>query len=232
MLKYEKVALDISNMIIEKGLKAGDKLPSISELMEMYDVSKSTIVKVLALLEEEAVIYQARGSGIYVRNKKRDGYISLFTTQGFSTDLSNHNITSKVIEFKECLATDDVKMQLKLEDNSTVYKVKRLRYLDGKTLCIETSYFNKEIVLFLNKELVEGSIFNYLKDNLKVKIGFSDIYSYVTKLNEKDASLLELEKGDPCYHVEQIFYTSTGIPFDYSHLKFNYLNSQFYTPGR
>ena len=67
MLKYEHIA-QLNAFIHHSNFKPGDKLPSVTQLKERYQVSKSTIIKALGLLEQDGLIYQAQGSGIYVRN--------------------------------------------------------------------------------------------------------------------------------------------------------------------
>lgn len=231
MLKYELIAERIEELIENGQYEAGDKLPSVEILRSEFNVSKSTIINALKSLEKEGLIYQARGSGIYVRNPKRDGYLNLFTADGFSDDLKGHDVTSKVLKIAEIKPEEHIKTQLKLQDNETVYYVERIRYVDGKVFCIETSYFSKNVVLYMNEEIANGSIFDYVENNLKVKVGFTDIYFKIDKLSASDAEHLQLNEGDPSLEYEQIFYTSTGIPFDYSKIIFHYENSRFYIPS-
>ncbi|MBM6630193.1 GntR family transcriptional regulator [Mammaliicoccus vitulinus] len=231
MLKYELIAERIEALIENGQYEAGDKLPSVEILRAEFNVSKSTIINALKNLEKEGLIYQARGSGIYVRNPKRDGFLNLFTADGFSDDLKGHEVTSKVLKVTEMKPEDYIKNQLKLKDNESVYYVERIRYVDSKVFCIETSYFSKNVVLYMNEEIANGSIFDYIENNLKVKVGFTDIYFKIEKLSQENAQHLELKEGDPSLEYEQIFYTSTGIPFDYSKIIFHYENSQFYIPS-
>lgn len=231
MLKYELIAERIEVLIENGQYEAGDKLPSVEILRAEFNVSKSTIINALKNLEKEGLIYQARGSGIYVRNPKRDGFLNLFTADGFSDDLKGHEVTSKVLKVTEMKPEEYIKNQLKLKDNESVYYVERIRYVDSKLFCIETSYFSKNVVLYMNEEIANGSIFDYIENNLKVKVGFTDIYFKIEKLSQENAQHLELKEGDPSLEYEQIFYTSTGIPFDYSKIIFHYENSQFYIPS-
>lgn len=227
MLKYERIANDIEQFINEGHYLAGDKLPSVEELKIKYDVSKSTIIKALAMLEKEGTIFQARGSGIYVRNKRIDGYINLLKTKGFSDNLHGHNVSSIVIDFEELVPNDYIRSHLKLNKDDSAYYVKRLRFLDKQLLCIETSYFNQNVVSKLDRDVSEGSIFDYIQSKLKVNIGFSDIYFYVDFLTQDESQLLELNEGDPCMRHELIFHTNKGTPFDYSNIVYHYQNAKF-----
>lgn len=232
MLKYEKIAHQLNQYIVEGHFQAGDKLPNVESLRVKYNVSKSTIIKALEVLEKKGFIYQARGSGIFVRNKKRDGYINLFTTGGFSDEIMGLNVTNKVLRLDEVIPPKSVREKLKLDKDIPVYALERIIYVDEQIFCYEKSYFNQDVVLFLNESIAKGSIFSYLEQKLKVNIGFSDIYFTVDKLDNKEAEILTLNDGDPCLRYEQVFYTTTGIPFDCSHLLYHYKNAHVYIPSQ
>lgn len=53
MLKYEHIAKQLNAFIHQSNFKPGDKLPSVTQLKERYQVSKSTIIKALGLLEQD-----------------------------------------------------------------------------------------------------------------------------------------------------------------------------------
>ncbi|PTH35214.1 GntR family transcriptional regulator [Staphylococcus arlettae] len=231
MLKYEMIAQEINEYIEKEHYEAGDKLPNVEKFKEIYGVSKSTVIKALENLEKKGIIFQTRGSGIYVRNKKKDGYVNLFSASGFHDEIVGRQLTYEVKKVAEVTPSKHVQKQLKLEADEPIYKVERVIYVDNKTFCTELSYFNKSVVLYLNEGIAESSIFEYLEQHLKVKIGFSDIYFKVDKLTENEAPKLSLQAGEPCLRYEQLFYTTTGVPFDYSQLVYHYENALFYIPA-
>lgn len=231
MLKYERIAQEITNAISNDEYKVGDKLPSVEQLKSQYQVSKSTIIKALGMLQKDGMIYQTQGSGIYVRNKNKSGYINLLKTKGFSDNLQGHQVTSKVLTFKSITPNDEVREHLRLTDEDTnVYYVERIRYLDHNPLCIETSYFNQSLVTHLDLASAERSIFDYLQSQLKINIGFSDIYFYIDFLSEQEAQHLNLNQNDPCMRHDLTFYTTKGIPFDYSNIVYHYKYANFFIP--
>lgn len=228
MLKYQQIAIEIEKYIEENALQQGDKLPVLETLMAKFEVSKSTITKSLDLLEKKGVVFQVRGSGIFVRRHKRKGYISLLSNQGFKADLEDFKVTSKIIELEVRTPTQEVADNLNIDLTDDVYYVKRVRYINGQTLCVEESYYNKSIVTYLNKEIVAESIFHYIQEGLGLKVGFSDIYLHVDQLNEEEAMYLGLQKGLPKLYVETIFHLTNGQPFDFSKVTYNYEQSQFF----
>lgn len=228
MLKYQQIAAEIEKYIEDHALQQGDKLPVLETLMAQFEVSKSTITKSLDLLERKGVVFQVRGSGIFVRRHKRKGYISLLSNQGFKKDLEDYKITSKVIELEVRTPTQEAAHNLNIGLDEEVYYVKRVRYIQEQTLCLEESYYNKSIVTYLNNEIVTESIFNYIKEGLGLKVGFSDVYLHVDKLNEEEAEYLGLQNGDPKLLVETVFHLTNGQPFNFSKVTYNYQQSQFF----
>ncbi|WP_214740628.1 GntR family transcriptional regulator [Exiguobacterium sp. s48] len=227
MLKYQQIANEIEQYINEQQLKQGDKLPVLEQMMSQYAVSKSTITKALELLERKGVIFQLRGSGIFVRRHNRPGYMSLFSTQGFKSSLGDRVLTSDVIDVSVLKPDALVAENLGIGVSDEVYRVERVRYVDGEVLCHEESYYVKAIVPYLNREIVADSIFDYVQSALGVTIGFSDMYLQVDRLSEVEAGNLGLQENDPTLRIETIFHLTNGKPFDYSRITYHYAHSQF-----
>lgn len=228
MLKYQEVADRIELAIKNKKLSQGTRLPSLNELITKYTVSKTTLIKALTTLEDKGVIYQVQGSGIFVRRQKRDGYIALMTNMGFTRDLENNQLSTKVIDLKIETPSAEVARELNCAPGEEVYFIKRIRYVDNNVLCIEQSYYRKKIVPYLNKEIISESIFNYLTEVLKLKIGFSDKYLRTDILKEAEANLLELPQKSPGLYIDELFYTASGEPFDLSQTIYNYKHANFF----
>ncbi|WP_332695587.1 GntR family transcriptional regulator [Halalkalibacter lacteus] len=228
MLKYQQIAIEIEKYIEENELQQGDKLPVLETFMAQFEVSKSTITKSLDLLERKGVVFQVRGSGIFVRRHRRKGYISLLSNQGFKKDLDDFNVTSEVIELEVRKPTEEAAVNLNIEQSDDVYYVKRIRNINGQTLCLEESFYNKSIITYLNNEIVSESIFHYIREGLGLKVGFSDMYLQVDQLNAEEAKYLQLEPGLPKLCVESIFHLTNGQPFDFSKVTYNYQQSQFF----
>ncbi|MRX73973.1 UTRA domain-containing protein [Bacillus lacus] len=228
MLKYQQIAIEIEKYIEEQELQQGDKLPVLEHFMAHFKVSKSTITKSLELLERKGVVYQVRGSGIFVRRHKRKGYISLLSNQGFKRELEDAQISSKPLQLEVRKPSKEAALNLNLHEDEDVYYVKRIRYINGETLCVEESYYNKAIVTYLNKEIVSESIFGYIREGLGLKIGFSDMYMQMDQLDENEAVHLGLKKGEPKLTVETVFHLTNGQPFDFSRVVYNYKQSRFF----
>ena len=66
MVRYQQIHYDIKQDILNKKLKQGQRLPSISVLSKTYQCSKGTVIKALDLLCQQHIIFSKPRSGYYV----------------------------------------------------------------------------------------------------------------------------------------------------------------------
>lgn len=74
--KYEQVKKYLKEFIQQAELKYGDSMPTESELMAMFDVSRHTIRRALSDLINQGWLYTMQGSGTYVADPHADTNIS------------------------------------------------------------------------------------------------------------------------------------------------------------
>ena len=59
-------AQKVKTMIIQSGMKPGDRLPTETELAELFGVSRSTLREAMKFLRAENVVVIRQGSGTFV----------------------------------------------------------------------------------------------------------------------------------------------------------------------
>ena len=67
----------IQNYIEENDLKAGDRLPSQEQLLEMMGVSRTSLREAMKTLEARNVLEVRNGKGVYVGTQKESAFLSL-----------------------------------------------------------------------------------------------------------------------------------------------------------
>ncbi|MGM9985881.1 MAG: GntR family transcriptional regulator [Bacillaceae bacterium] len=221
-VKYKLVVSEMEKEILAGKYNFNSKLPTEEELMKKFNVSRNTIRKAIEVLAEQGYIYQVQGSGIFLREFSKPGCITMRGMKGLTNEFSGDVLTSELLELNLIEANEELAKKMKCEVNTKVYHVIRVRYLNGESFAVEESFFNKDIIPYLNKEICDSSIYKYITDDLKLNIGFADKVIYSEKLTEKEAKLLDLEAGDPTLVVENTVFLNTGAVFDVSREKFNY----------
>ena len=99
--KYQKIALDIAQRIVNKDFQIGDKLHGRSLLSSMYTVSPETIRKAVALLQDMGVLKVNHGSGIVINSVENAyGFIQRFKDID-SVNSLKHDLEKLIMKKKE-----------------------------------------------------------------------------------------------------------------------------------
>lgn len=228
MAKYEVVAKDIISRIKQNEFEKTLKLPTEDEMIEYYQVSRNTVRSALKLLTSQGIIFSRQGSGFYIRQRSNSNSISITGTNGLTYDFPNSTFSNYVISVDLIEADEKLAKKMMCEPGDLIYRCKRLRILDDKKFALEISFYSKKVVPYLCKEIAEQSIYNYLQNDLKLKLGFADKDIYAIKLTKEQSELLDLEPGDPGLVIADTVYLDNGVLFNSSQVIYNYKYARFY----
>ena len=227
-MKYQELASIIKENIKNGKYRETEKLPTEDKLMQQYGVSRYCVRNAINILVELGLVYPVQGSGMFVRESKREGCLSLGSTKGLTAELSDHTVEAKVYHLEIIPADEKIATRMKCKIGTPVYYIIRLRTLDGVPLSVEYTYYNQEIVTKIDEKIASGSLFGYIKNTLGLNIGFADKVLYCNKLPEEAASYLGLPPGDPAIIIEDDAYLSNGQMFNASVVYYNYKIAKFF----
>lgn len=215
-LKYYTLSEDLKRMILDGDIQAGDRLPSENELSRRYSISRHTVRKALAILENEGYIYAEHGKGTFcselIRHSKTSRNIAVVTTY-----LSDY-IFPKVVQGIDSVMTEKgYSIILKNTRNSRKAEARCLEELlqkDIEGLIIEPSkseIFCKHISLYERLEqfgipcVFIQACLEQLKDKPQVKMddckGGYLVTNYLISLGHR--SILGVFKADDTQGVER-----------------------------
>lgn len=217
--KYVFISNDIRNKILTGHYPANQQIPFEKELCQHYEVSKMTVKKALDMLVAEGLIIKRRGSGTFVKDLSPGEMERIAMANQFrgTTALNpDKKVHSEILEFSVVNAEDVVKNKLNLKEDSFVYNIYRLRFMDQQPLVMEKMYMPIDLIPGLRPATIEGSIYEYIEGNLGLKIQSGHRSITVRKATEIEANHLGLAVGDPVAVAEQIAYFDTGVAFEYS----------------
>ncbi|MHC1684066.1 MAG: GntR family transcriptional regulator [Clostridiaceae bacterium] len=224
--KYEVVVKQLEKEIVDGIFGLNSKLPTEEELMKRFDVSRNTIRKAIEILVNEGYVYQVQGSGVFLRDFSKPGCLTMRNMSGLTKSFPNDKLDTKLIELSLIDADEEIAKKMKCSIGTKVYSVKRIRYVNGEAFEIEEAYYNKDIVPYLNEEICTNSIYKYIEEDLKLKIGFADRVISCDKLTDEEAEILNLQKNDPVLVLESTNFLNSGAVFNISKEKYNYKKSK------
>ncbi|MEK0400172.1 GntR family transcriptional regulator [Streptococcus suis] len=217
MSKYKKVYADIKEKIEQNIWQANQEMPTENELMEIYSYSKDTIRKALSLLEMDGYIQkrQGRNSIILDHNLVRKPFVSELKTVSELNRSAHHQVQTELTNLYIVQGQPDVMKELEVDEKTDLYRVSRVRTIDGERLEYEISYFDRRIVPYLSKEVAESSIYQYLEEELGLEISHSRREISFRFATEEEKSLLDLADYDMVVSVTSTTYLADGRPFQY-----------------
>ena len=228
MTKYESIANQIADRINNNEFSETHKIPTEDQLVEEYKVSKNTIRSAIKVLMKAGLIFPVQGSGMFIRETRKYNTVFLSGTRVITKDHPGNHLINKCLSLEIIHADDNLAQIMQCEIGTPIYYIERLRIVDDAPYAIEYTYYNKDIIPYINKEIVESSIYGYIKNDLHISFGFADKYISSRKLTEKESQLLKLEVGDPAIIIEDNVYLSNGTLFNSSNVVYNYKLAHFF----
>lgn len=223
-MKYEVVSDDLKKKIQNGSYAAGDQLPPIDRLCELYDVSKITVKKALDEVEAAGLISRRRGSGSFVKNVTSllGGKPGQFETSGQMAGFKHEHeslgqtVESQVKEFEVVRAPEEVAAMLDIEPDQFCYHIIRVRLAEGKPLTVEYTYMPIDIIPNLRAKTLEESIYDYIEDDLKLKVASAHRIVRAVLPTSDEMEWLDIPANSPMLEVEQVGYLDDGTAFEYS----------------
>lgn len=143
--------------------------------------------KAIEMLTIEGLVLSKQGNGTKVLNSsfwdKEDSRFRLNNYNGLSHDMKDDSrkLTSKIIEFTVEFPDVEIAERLQVEQSAPVYKIIRLRLLDGKPYALEHTYMACDLVPGLDDSILLASVYDYLWNTLHLK--FAGSYRHITAEN-------------------------------------------------
>lgn len=218
-LQVEKI---IRERIEQGEFETGDPLPTEQELMESFDVSRTTVRQALKRLAEDNTIIKVQGKGTYVSQPKiQQELVSLrtisevLTGAGFVPEVRVAGVEMNPV------VPPHVLIQLQLNPGDPVIRVKRQHFVEGEPIAYAVIYLSGRFNWrFSARELTHTSVYSWLEEQTDVQIdtGYQVIKAKAAAPDVADA--LGLPDGTPVLHVENTSTSASGVPIEHTEFYF------------
>ncbi|GAA3630880.1 trehalose operon repressor [Lactobacillus hamsteri] len=193
--KSDIIAQDIAAKIQHHQFKAGEFLPSESQLTTLYGSSRETVRKALNQLTALGLIQKIRGKGSIVLNLEKYSFpisgISSFAE--LNKSLGMHAQT-KVITLKKMADMPELfKEKFPEQKKQAGFYLERLRMVNDEPAVLDCDYLFTPPINDLPKEAAERSIYDYIENELKLDISYATKVITVEKINNDFQKLLQLD---------------------------------------
>lgn len=129
--KYENVEKSIIDWVVTKKYKVNEKIPTESELMEMFNVSRDTIRKAINNLETKNYVYKKQGSGIYIADwtENRENLKSSKSVAVLTTYISNYIFPNIIRGMEDTLYSESYSLLMSSTNNNVMFENVNLKNL-------------------------------------------------------------------------------------------------------
>lgn len=214
MPAYYQLADDMKQQIESGELKPGDAIPSESQLVSEYCISRVTVRRGLAILLEAGLIETVRGIGNFVAKPKLNQVTLNFQEDNF---LQQSSLNYKLIDVKRKGADDIIAGNLGIFEGTKIFMIKRLIKGENGPIGIDLKY----LPYIKGKPMLENEI-EYadfpaiVAKHTNVTIHKIDLKISATPLSIEEAELLMTDVGYPALSVQRAFSAKDGKIIGYS----------------
>lgn len=218
MTKYEMISNTVRQRIRDGVYPENTLIPDQVSLAKEFSVSRMTVKKAMDILEVEGLILRKRGAGTTVRKNalKDDMTADIMDYEGLTKQLEGQEVASKTISFKIDFPSEEIQEKLSIGKTDPIYKIIRLRVVDGKPYIIEHTIMNAQLIPGVDDVVLANSVYQYIHNDLNLEFGGARRIISADKSTEIDQEHLECLPEDPILQIEQVVYLEDGTPFEYS----------------
>lgn len=216
---YAQIKDVLRSRILDGTYQPHQQLPSESEMMVSFSVSRITVRQALADLQNEGLIFRLHGKGSFVSKPK--AFQDLGRLQGFGEAMRQmgYETFARLLSARNVKPSPQVQEKLKLDKRARVTELRRLRFLNREPISLDVTYVPTEIGTRLMKEdLATRDVFVILENDYGMALGHADLQIGSTLADESLAQQLRVEEGSPVLVIERTTHTADGAPVDYEHL--------------
>lgn len=213
-MQYITIKEGVANLIDRGELTANKKLPTERALAEQFQTTRVTLREALTTLEAEGMIH---------REDRRGWFVSPPSMIYDPTSTNNFNVmaskcgfvpSSKLIQAKQVSASQEVAALLNVPVGTQVYRIDRLRMLDGRPVVVTFNYVIMENFPSLLEHDIESSLTDVYREQYQKPYAKTHFQIKTSSLLGETAQLLRASTGSPAMLVQRVNYCAKGVLLD------------------
>ena len=210
----------IRSMLKDKYYRAGDRLPSEENLVELFGVSRATIREALKLLEEEKIILVRHGLGRFLGVDLSNYLTEDITSLQSVTEMSGNlgiEIQTEVVDFSTETADELFQARLNLQPGEPICILQRARKTAGETIIFSIDIFPHSIVHGQeDMNSFQGSLLALMEKRWGRRVAYSRAVISAEQLTADLSLKIRDYTGASWIVMEQINYDENDFPILYS----------------
>lgn len=219
--KYIWLIHQLNALVDELHAHSENCIPSERELCERFGVSRITVRRALAELEEGGTIYRVQGKGAFVCKAKLQQPLMHLTS--FTEDMHKQNMIggARILALETVPALPRIAEALHIEENAPVILLKRLRLSGARPIAIENCYLTYAIGCTVKKYIADDvSLYAILREKCELSPIFAEQTFEVGILQPWEQSLLGSDAPPYALSTTRKTYDENCQPIEYVESKY------------
>lgn len=214
---YYEIYEDLRDRIERGEFPFQTYIPSEATLVEEYECSHNTLRKSLAVLRLHGYVQPIQGKGVLViwqPNRHADFVLGDIETFKEAATRNGISTLTRVRSFERIKASEKLATSTGFKIGDELYRIERVRYLNGQALIYDINYLLASAVPGLTSQIVENSVYEYLEGTLGMHIATSKRTIRVERVTETDREVLDLLDFTMVAVVHGQTFNSDGVLFE------------------
>ncbi|MFD9684081.1 GntR family transcriptional regulator [Rhodococcus sp. NPDC059969] len=213
---YLQVVQELRRRIVDGELSDGDRLPSVRQIAEEWQIAQATAMKALAALRADGLAESVTGVGTVVRSRRNlhrsalDRLERALTTGKIYPDNEYAVIKQPELTTPPAWVTD----LFELEEGALALRRRRVTFNEDGPVSASTSWFPAEfaelVPALMQPERILGGTPNAIEAGTGRRGVAAEEASAATRANAEIAEDLAIEENSPVHVGRNIFFDASG----------------------
>lgn len=201
---------------IAEGLDAGVLMPSETEIVRHFGVSRATARRAISDLVQEGILVVRQGRGTFTAPIRIEA--SLSRPAGFTETMRRlgRHPSTELLSVEEVVASPKVQSRLRLRTNTSIVVVERLRLLDGEPCMVERTHLPAQLVLGLPAKDLTQSIYELLASDYGLRPIQGTESIIAVNADRRMAKLLHVPIAAALLATARLTYARPDLPIEYT----------------
>lgn len=216
---YQQLYEILRGKIVRGEWQPGALLPSETELIEQYSVSRVTARQALDALVQEGLIHRQRGRGSFVSHPTVEQALTRLIS--FTDDMRQRGFApgTEVLEAGLLPTPPDIAARLSIQSGEEMVRLVRLRLADGEPMSVEETHLvHRYCPGLLELDYRSQPLREILERRYGIRWSRARQQMQAINATAEQARVLSVKRGAALLYIERVSYSMEEIPIEFLRL--------------
>lgn len=214
---YQQIVDQVRSLITKRKLKEGQTFCSEGDIAGFLGVSKMPVRQAFQKLRSEGLLVIAKGKRPVIGSGRVPWNFQQL--RGFSEEMRRRGLvpSARVLSMEIVDPELEVAQALKLTIGEKIYRLRRLRFVNGEPVALVTSHLPARIFAGIDRhDLEKQSLYQVFEQVYKRKLHWAEEVIGAAVSGDEEAEVLGAQSGSPILVIKETTYDTQNIAIEYS----------------